>query len=96
METHRNWPVGTSLRFTREIATLPNCAHLAGTAVIVLSRPQLMRPPQGPEDHPQLRQLVYSFVAGGEGWVLPSHLEPLPPETERQASKPATGMVRKF
>ena len=96
MQTHRSWPVGTSLRFTPEIVIMPDYAHLAGTAVIVLSRPQLMRAPQGPDRKPQLRQLVYSFAAAGEGWVLPAHLESLPSPISRNADKPAQWAIRKF
>lgn len=86
MQTHRSWPVGTSLRFASEITDIPDCAHLAGTAVIVLSRPQLMRPPNANDQDPQLRQLVYAFAAAGEGWVLPGHLEALPSPIQRRIS----------
>lgn len=96
MQTHRSWPVGTSLRFTADISALPDCAYLAGTAVIVLGRPQLMRPAQGAGKDPQLRQLVYSFAAAGEGWVLPAHLEPLPAPSSRDPGKTVRGVIRRF
>lgn len=95
MQTRGSWPVGSSLRFTPEISDMANCAQLAGTAVIVLSRPQLMQAPKGQSTEPQLRQLVYSFAAAGEGWVLPEHLEPLPAPVAR-SNRLANWAVRKF
>ncbi|TXH03583.1 MAG: hypothetical protein E6R07_12100 [Nevskiaceae bacterium] len=96
MQEHRNWPVGVSLRFAPEIAALPDCGHLAGTAVIVLSRPQLLQSPLGRDLAPELRQLVYSFAAAGEGWVLPSHLEALPPTLETEALRAPGRAMRRF
>ena len=95
MQTHRSWPVGTSLRFAADIAEIADCAHLAGSAVIVLSRPQLMRPPHHEDRAPELRQLVYSFAAAGEGWVLPGHLEALPSPILR-SDRAHSSAIRKF
>jgi hypothetical protein len=79
MQPQTHWPVGSSLRFSAEVATLPGCAHLAKTAVIVLTPPEFLTAPAGRgQGEPEMRQLVYAFAAGGEGWVLPEHLEPIP------------------
>lgn len=69
------WPIGSSLRFTAEVATLPDCAYLVETAVLVLTSPRLL---PSPGAQPQLQQKVYAFAAGMESWVQPEFLEPIP------------------
>ncbi|PTU31132.1 hypothetical protein [Stenotrophobium rhamnosiphilum] len=54
-----HWPVGCSLRFTAKVATLPDCAYLAETAVLVLTPPQLVTVPKSlGSAKPQLQQKV--------------------------------------
>jgi len=79
MKSSSQWPVGSTLRFSAAVASIPGCDYLVGSAVIVLSDPKLVVPPSNNgKDGPQLRQRVYAFAAGSEGWVLPTHLEPIP------------------
>ncbi|MES2489246.1 MAG: hypothetical protein V4607_05590 [Pseudomonadota bacterium] len=75
-----HWPVGCSLRFNAKVATLRGCTYLAETAVIVLTPPQLVPMPKslGSTQPQQLQQKVYAFAAGGECWVQPEFLEPIP------------------
>lgn len=79
MQPSMYWPVGSSLRFTAEVANLPDCAYLAGTAVLVLTPPKLL-----PASlvfggtRPQMQQKIYAFAAGIESWVQPEFLEPIP------------------
>jgi len=79
MKSGSQWPIGSTLRFTNQVTDLPGCAHLCQTAVIVLSDAKLIMPPSSNDkEGPQLRQRVYAFAAGSEGWVLPEHLELIP------------------
>lgn len=74
-----HWPVGCSLRFTAKVASLPDCAYLAETAVLVLTAPQLVSVPKAlGNTKPQRQQKVYAFAAGCECWVQPEFLEPIP------------------
>ena len=78
MPFSKHWPVGSSLRFTAEVANLPDCGALAGTPVIVLTPPRSMPIHPGDGRVRQIQQKVYAFAAKGECWVQARYLVPIP------------------
>ncbi len=79
MQSPIYWPVGSSLRFTAEAANTPGCDALVGTAVLVLTPPQVLPAARSPDKtQPLLEQKVYAFAASVETWVRTDLLEPIP------------------
>lgn len=73
------WPVGSSLRFTPEIANSPECGDLVGTLVLVLTPPRELKTVRASKTAGRLlEQKVYAFAAGEETWVQTDLLEPIP------------------
>ncbi len=73
------WPVGSSLRFTAEVANMPGCAYLVETTVLVLTPPRELPSARSPGNGKStLEQKVYAFAAGIESWVQTDLLEPIP------------------
>jgi hypothetical protein len=79
MQSAIYWPVGSSLRFSAEVAKLPGSAYLVETAVLVLTPPRELPAIRSADSgKPMLEQKVYAFAAGMETWVQTNLLEPIP------------------
>ena len=79
MQSPFYWPVGSSLRFTADIAEIPECGDLVGTLALVLTAPRELNTVRVPDSaKPILEQKVYAFASGEETWVQTNFLEPIP------------------
>lgn len=79
MQSPIYWPIGSSLRFTPEIAERLGCAYLVETLALVLTPPRQSTAVDSSNlAKTILEQKVYAFAAGVETWVETDLLEAIP------------------
>lgn len=79
MQSPIYWPIGSSLRFTAEIAERHGCAYLVETMALVLTPPRKTTSVDSSDQAQTIvEQKVYAFAAGIETWVQTDLLEPIP------------------
>ncbi|HUS24273.1 MAG TPA: hypothetical protein VM369_04945 [Candidatus Binatia bacterium] len=70
------WPVGARLRFRLDAPVQEKYRFVRGTDVEILGPPKLCPPNDAPEW--AVRQPVWSFAMGRDGWAKYDQLEPRP------------------